>query len=197
MTLKGLKIGFGFTGAYCVFDQVFVQLEKLVEEGAQIVPIVSYQVATTDSRYGNAKDFIKRMEKITGKTVIETMSDAEAFNKQEQPLDLLIIAPCTGNSLSKLADGATDTPVLMLAKELFRNDKPVLLGIATNDGLGISGKNIGCLLATKNIYFVPFGQDDFEAKPRSLVAKFELMVPSIVAAINHQQIQPILEVYKN
>ena len=195
MKLKGLKLGFGFTGAYCVFDQVFPQLQKLIKEGAQIVPIVSYQVATTDSRYGNARDFLQKIEDIVGRKVIETMSDAEAFNKQERPLDLFIIAPCTGNSLSKLADGATDTPVLMVAKELFRNSKPILLGIATNDGLGISARNIGSLLATKNVYFIPFGQDDFEAKPMSLVAKFELMVPSILVAMKSQQIQPILEIY--
>ena len=195
MKLKGVKLGFGFTGAYSVFDQVFPQLQRLIDEGAEIVPIISYQVAKTDSRYGNATDFLQKIEEITGRKVIQSMSDAEAFNKQEQPIDLFIIAPCTGNSLSKLADGATDTPVLMVAKELFRNSKPILLGIATNDGLGISARNIGSLLATKNVYFIPYGQDDFRAKPMSLVSKFELMVPSILEAINNQQIQPILEMY--
>lgn len=195
MKLKGLKIGFGLTGSYCVFDQVFPQLQKLVDEGAEVVPVVSYQVAVTDSRYGNAKDFLLEMERITGRQVIQDMSDSESLNKFEKPIDLFVVAPCTGNSLSKLADGATDTPVLMLAKELFRNNKPVLLGIATNDGLAISAKSIAALLNTKNVYFIPFGQDNYRDKPNSLVSKFEHMVPSIIKAMDHEQIQPILEVY--
>lgn len=195
MRLEGLKLGFGFTGSYCVFDQVFPQLQKLVDEGAEVVPVVSYQVVVTDSRYGNAKDFLQQMEDITGRQAIQTMSDAETLNKYEKPIDMFIIAPCTGNSLSKLADGATDTPILMVAKELFRNNKPVLLGIATNDGLGISAKSIAALLNTKNVYFIPFGQDNYKEKPNSLVSKFELMVPSILKAMTNEQLQPILEEY--
>lgn len=197
MQLNGLKIGFGFTGAYCVFNQVLPELQNLVDEGAEVVPIVSYQVAVTDSRYGNAKDFLKQMKDITGKDAIQTMSDAEVLNKYEKPLDIFVIAPCTGCSLSKLADGATDTPVLMMAKELFRNNKPVLLGIATNDGLSISAKSIAALLNIKHIYFVPFGQDNVKDKPNSLVSKFELMVPSILQALKKEQLQPILEKYDN
>lgn len=192
MQLEGVKIGFGFTGAYCVFNQVFPQLERLVSEGAEVVPIVSYQVAVTDSRYGNASDFLTRMKVITGRDVIQTIPDAELINKTEKPLDILIISPCTGASLSKLADGATDTPVLMMAKELFRNNKPVLLGIATNDGLGISAKSIANLLCTKNVYFIPFCQDDYINKPNSLVAEFELTVPSVIEALKKEQIQPLL-----
>lgn len=195
MKLKGLKIGFGFTGSYCVFDQVFPQLQKLVEEGAEVVPVVSYEVAVTDSRYGDAEDFLLEMERITGREAIKNMSDAESLNKFEKPIDIFVIAPCTGNSLSKLADGATDTPVLMLAKELFRNNKPVLLGIATNDGLAISAKSIAALLNTKNVYFIPFGQDNYKEKPNSLVSKFERMVPGILKAMDNDQIQPILEIY--
>lgn len=195
MRLKGVKIGYGFTGAYCVFDQTFLQLERLVAEGAEVIPIVSHQVAVTDSRYGNAADFLARMKNITGKTVIQTLADAEIYNKTEKPMDILIISPCTGCSLSKLSDGATDTPVLMTAKELFRNNKPVLLGIATNDGLGISAKSIGILLGTKNIYFIPFGQDNPKDKPNSIVAKFELTIPSVIEALKREQIQPVLEKY--
>ncbi|MDF2613114.1 MAG: Dfp [Clostridia bacterium] len=195
MQLKGLKIGFGFTGSYCVFDQVFPQLQNLVNEGAEVVPVVSYQVAVTDSRYGNAKDFLKQMKDITGRAAIQTMSDAETLNKYEKPLDIFVISPCTGCSLSKLADGATDTPVLMMAKELFRNNKPVLLGIATNDGLSVSAKSIADLLNTKHVYFVPYGQDNVKDKPNSLVSKFELMIPSILQALKKEQIQPILEKY--
>ena len=193
MELKGLKIGFGFTGSYCVFDQVFPELQNLVDNGAEVVPIVSYQVAVTDSRYGHAKDFLKRMKDITGREALQTMSDSETLNKYEKPLDIFIISPCTGNTLSKLADGATDTPVLMMAKELFRNNKPVLLGIATNDGLSISAKSIAALLNTKHVYFIPFGQDNVKDKPNSLVSKFSLMIPSILQALNKEQLQPILE----
>lgn len=195
MQLKGFKIGYGFTGAYCVFHQVFPQLEALVTEGAEVVPVVSYQVAVTDSRYGSADDFLKKMKNTCGIDAIKTMADAELYNKQEAPLDMLIISPCTGCSLSKLADGATDTPVLMMAKEMFRNNKPVLVGIATNDGLGISAKNIGVLLSTKNVYFIPFGQDDPKDKPFSLISKFELTVPSVMEALKREQLQPILEKY--
>ncbi len=195
MQLKGFKIGYGFTGAYCVFHQVFPQLEALVTEGAEVVPVVSYQVAVTDSRYGSADDFLKKMKNTCGIDAIKTMADAELYNKQEAPLDMLIISPCTGCSLSKLADGATDTPVLMMAKEMFRNNKPVLVGIATNDGLGISAKNIGVLLSTKNVYFIPFGQDDPKDKPFSLISKFELTVPSVMEALKKEQLQPVLEKY--
>ncbi len=195
MQLKGIKIGYGFTGAYCVFHQVFPQLEALVNEGAEVVPVVSYQVAVTDSRYGSADDFLKKMKNTCGIDAIKTMADAELYNKQEAPLDMLVISPCTGCSLSKLADGATDTPVLMMAKEMFRNNKPVLVGIATNDGLGISAKNIGVLLSTKNVYFIPFGQDDPKDKPFSLISKFELTVPSVMEALKREQLQPVLEKY--
>ena len=195
MQLKGIKIGYGFTGAYCVFHQVFPQLEALVNEGAEVVPVVSYQVAVTDSRYGSADEFLEKMKNTCGIDAIKTMAAAELYNKQEAPLDMLVISPCTGCSLSKLADGATDTPVLMMAKEMFRNNKPVLVGIATNDGLGISAKNIGVLLSTKNIYFIPFGQDDPRDKPFSLISKFELTVPSVMEALKRQQLQPVLEKY--
>jgi dipicolinate synthase subunit B len=193
MLIEGTAIGFGFTGAYCVFDQVFPELERLVASGAEVTPLVSYQVAVTDSRYGRAADFLARMKQITGSEVIQTMAVAESYNKQQKPLDVLVIAPCTGSSLSKLADGATDTPVLMMAKELFRNNKPVILGIATNDGLGLSAKSIAILLATKNVYFVPFGQDNPQQKPNSLVAKFDLTLPTLLHALKKEQIQPVLE----
>lgn len=192
MIFKGVTIGFAFTGAYCVFDQVFPQLEKLVAEGAEVHPIVSYQVAETDSRYGTAAEFIIKMELITGHKVLKTIGQTETLNKGPKPLDILVINPCTAATLSKLADGDSDTPVLMIAKEQFRNHKPVLLGIATNDGLGLSAKNIGLLLASKNVYFIPFGQDNPTGKPNSLVAHFELTVPAVESALAGKQIQPVL-----
>jgi len=192
MIFKGVTIGFALTGAYCVFDQVFPQLEKVVGEGADVYPIVSYHVAETDSRYGKAAEFLIRMELITGHKVIKTIGDAEVLNKGKNPLDILVISPCTAATLSKLADGDSDTPVLMIAKEQFRNNKPVVLGIATNDGLGLSAKNIGLLLATKNVYFIFFGQDNPTGKPNSLVARFELTIPTIEEALKGKQIQPVL-----
>ncbi len=192
MLLQGKKIGFGFTGAYCVFDQVFPQLQKLVDEGAEVIPVVSYQVTFTDSRYGKASDFLQKMKTVTGKDVIKTIPDAEVYNKKEAPLDIFVISPFTGCSLSKLADGANDTPVLMMAKELLRNNKPVVLGIATNDGLGLSARSIATLLVTKNVFFIPFGQDNPTAKPNSLIAKFDLTLPTVLEAFKKEQLQPLL-----
>lgn len=195
MLLHGKRIGFALAGSYCVFDQVFPAMESLVKEGAEVIPIVSYQTAVTDSRYGTAASFKKRMEAITGKKPIETIVDVEPLGTQDYPVDIVVIAPATGSTLSKLADGATDTPVLMAAKGQFRNHKPVLVGIATNDGLGICAKALGVLLSTKHIYFIPFGQDNPFQKPDSLVAKFDLMVPAVLKALEKEQLQPLLEKY--
>lgn len=192
MLLENIKIVFALTGSYCVFDKVFPQIQKLVDEGAQIYPVVSYAVAVTDSRFGRAEDFLVQLEHITGHKVIQTMGEAEPLGVVD-PIDLVILSPCTGNSLSKLASGATDSPPLMVAKGLFRNHKPVVIGVATNDGLGISAKNIGVLLATKNVYFIPFGQDNYMNKPDSLVAKFDLTIPTVLEALKGKQIQPVLE----
>ena len=194
MQLQGVRIAFALTGSYCVFDRVFPQIERLVSEGAEVYPVVSYATAVTDSRYGRAQDFLSRFSLITGKKVIDTIVDAEPLGIVH-PVDLVIVSPCTGNSLSKLCDGATDSPALMAAKGLLRNDKPVVIGIATNDGLGISAKNLGTLLYTKNIYFIPFGQDNYRDKPNSLVAKFELTVPTVVEALKGKQLQPVLQMY--
>ncbi|MCX7708292.1 MAG: dipicolinate synthase subunit B [Clostridia bacterium] len=194
MLLQGIKIAFALTGSYCVFDKVIPQVEVLVNEGAEVYPVVSYAVAETDTRFGNARDFIDQLERITGKKIIKTMVDVEPIGVV-YPVDLAIISPCTGNTLSKLYNGATDSPPLMLAKGLYRNHKPIVIGVATNDGLGISAKNVGGLLSTKNTYFVPFGQDNYQDKPDSLVAKFELTLPTVIEALKGKQIQPVLEKY--
>lgn len=195
MLLKNIKIAFALTGAYCVFDKVFPQIQKLVDEGAEIYPVVSYEVGVTNSRFGKAQDFLGQLEAITGHQVIQTMEQAEPLGVV-YPIDLVILAPCTGNSLSKLASGATDSPSLMVAKGLFRNHKPVVIGVATNDGLGNSAKNIGALLATKYAFFIPFGQDNYKDKPDSVVARFDLMLPTILEALKGQQLQPILEKFE-
>lgn len=194
MLLKDVKIVFALTGSYCVFDRVIPQVEVLVREGAEVYPVVSYEVARTNTRFGKAQDFINKLAIITGKDVISTMEDVEPLGVVN-PIDLVIVSPCTGNSLSKLANAATDTPSLMAAKGAFRNDKPVVIGIATNDGLGMCAKNLGSLLSSKNVYFVPFGQDNYKSKPDSLVSKFELTLATVLEALKGKQLQPILEKY--
>lgn len=192
MQLKDVKIAFCLTGSYCVFDKVIPQIEVLVNEGADVYPVVSHAVADTDTRFGRAQDFLSRISTITGKEVIKTIVDVEPMGVV-YPIDMAIISPCTGNSLSKLCYGATDSPVLMAAKGVFRNHKPVVIGIATNDGLGISARNLGTLLSTKNVYFIPFGQDNYKDKPDSLVSKFELTLPTVLEALKGCQLQPVLE----
>lgn len=169
MNLKGKKIGVAFTGSFCTYEKAFLALEKLVGEGAKVQPIFSEAAKSIDSRFGNAEDFVKRAEQITGEKIMGTIAQAEPIGPQSL-LDLLIILPCTGNTIAKLANGITDTPVLMAAKAHLRNEKPLLLSISTNDALGMNMKNIGLLLNAKHVFFVPFGQDNAQKKPNSMVA---------------------------
>ena len=191
MDLTNKRIGFAMTGSFCTFRKVLSELEKLSDYGADITPIMSETAYSTDTRFGTAEGFIKRLEDICNKPVISTLSAAEPIGPQSL-LDLLIIAPCTGNTLAKLANGVTDSSVTLAAKAHLRNQKPVLIAVSTNDGLGNAAKNIGVLLNSKNIYFVPFGQDDFENKPNSLVADMSLISEASSAALDLRQLQPIL-----
>ncbi|WP_174613342.1 dipicolinate synthase subunit B [Virgibacillus ihumii] len=191
MKLKGKRIGFGLTGSHCTYDQVFPQLERLMDEGAEVVPIVTYTVRTTDTKFGNAKDHVAKIESITGKKVITTMPEAEPLGPK-YPLDCMVIAPLTGNSLSKMANALTDSPVLMAAKATMRNQGPVVLGISTNDALGLNGVNLMRLMASKYIYFIPFGQDDPIKKPNSLVADMDSLVKTVETALHHEQLQPVI-----
>ncbi|NLJ55643.1 MAG: dipicolinate synthase subunit B [Firmicutes bacterium] len=191
MKLQGVRVGFALTGSHCTLGEVFAQLEKLVVAGALVTPIVSAAVWQTDTRFGEAKEINERLKLITGKKIIKDIVAAEPFGPQKL-FDLLVIAPCTGNSLAKLANGITDTAVLMAAKGHLRNQRPVVLALATNDGLGLNAKNIGLLLATKNIYMVPFGQDDPFQKPNSLVACMDLLLPTALKALKKEQLQPVL-----
>jgi len=191
MSLKGIKVGFCITGSFCTFDQVIPQIKKLVEDGAEVVPIFSYSVDTMDTRFYAAKDFKQIIENLTKKKVINTIAGAEPIGPKKM-LDIVVIAPCTGNSLAKLANGITDTPVIMAAKGHLRNLKPVVIAISTNDGLGNNGKNIGMLLNTKNVYFVPFRQDNPFEKPNSIVADMDKIYDTIISALKGQQIQPVL-----
>lgn len=191
MDLKGKTIGFAMTGSFCTFSRVMKELERLASTGADIIPIMSEMAYGTDTRFGSSDEFRNRMEMISGNPIIKSVKEAEPIGPKSY-LDLLIVAPCTGNTLAKMASGVTDTSVTMAAKAHLRNGKPVLVAVSTNDGLANAAKNIGILLNNKNIYFVPFGQDDPQKKPTSLVADMAKIIPAAELAMEGKQLQPIL-----
>ena len=178
-------------GSFCTHAKAMEALEQVKARFERVVPIVSQVVADTDTRFGKAHDLMREMERICDRRVISDIKGAEPIGPQKL-LDLLIIAPCTGNTLGKLAAGVTDSSVTMAAKAHLRNERPVLIAPSTNDGLSASAASIGALLPRKYIYFVPFGQDDFEKKPTSLVANFSLVADAAQAALNGTQLQPLL-----
>jgi dipicolinate synthase subunit B len=197
MSLNGKRIGFGLTGSHCTYDAVFPEIEKLVNAGAEVLPIVTFTVSNTETRFGKGEDWVTRIEELTGHKVIDSIVKAEPLGPKI-PLDCMVIAPITGNSMSKFANALTDSPVLMAAKATLRNQKPVVLGISTNDALGLNGINLMRLMATKNIYFIPYGQDDPIKKPNSMVARMTMLSETIEAAIVGKQVQPVIvERYKD
>ena len=187
---ENITVGFAVTGSYCTFSKVIAAAENLTKY-VNIVPIFSNNSAETDTRFGKSADFKKRMEEICERGVIEKISDAEPIGPKKM-LDALVIAPCTGNTIAKLANGIADTTVTLAAKSQLRNLRPVIIAVSTNDGLGANAANIGRLMARKNIYFVPFGQDDCVNKENSLVADFEMIPQTIECALGGRQIQPLL-----
>lgn len=191
MDLKGKTIGFAFTGSFCTFERVMCELEKIKNTGASIMPIMSETAYKTDTRFGEGAAFRRRIEAISESKIIHTIEAAEPIGPKKL-LDMLIIAPCTGNTIGKLACGITDSAPTMAAKAHLRNERPLLVAVSTNDGLGASGKNIMTLLNSKNIYLVPFGQDDPIKKSKSLVAHMDLLLPAAEAALDGKQLQPIL-----
>ena len=191
MDLKGRNIGFAVTGSFCTINEALKQLEELVKRGANIIPIMSDMAYSTDTRFGKAADFIWRMEDAAGCKTIHTISEAEPIGPGNM-LDALIIAPCTGNTLSKLAAGINDSTVTMAAKAHLRNLKPLIIGISTNDGLGVNAKNIGLLQNAKNIFFVPYRQDDAARKCNSLISDSRLIIPTLEEALENRQLQPVL-----
>lgn len=191
MLLQGTKVGFALTGSFCTFAKVIPEIERLIAEGADIIPIVSESVDRYDTKFGKADEWKAKIEGITGKTLIKSIVEAEPIGPKSL-LDIIVVAPCTGNTLAKIANAVTDTPVTMAVKAHLRNNKPVVIAISTNDGLGGNAKNLGLLLNMKNMFFVPFGQDDPLKKGNSLVAKFDLTVPTIVEALKGKQLQPML-----
>jgi len=195
MRLDGLKIGFAVTGSHCTLHEITGVMQQLVDQGADVTPIISYSVESMDTRFGKAEDWKKTFTEITRKEPIHTIPDAEPVGPQKM-FDCMVIAPCTGNTLAKLANGITDTPVLMAAKAHLRNQRPLVIAISTNDGLGLNARNIGTLLMAKNVYFVPFGQDNPDTKANSLVAHMNLVPDAIFMACQGKQIQPVLRDYR-
>lgn len=185
-----MNIGFAMSGSFCTFSKVFPVMEVLAET-YKVFPIFSTVAATVDSRFGEAASFVSFAERICNRNVIRTISDAEPIGPKKL-LDALVIAPCTGNTLAKLAHGIADGPVTMAAKSHLRNGRPVIVAVSTNDALGAAAENIGKLLARKNYYFVPFRQDDPVNKPTSMVADFSLIPQTLAAALEKRQLQPIL-----
>ena len=185
-----MNIGFAFCGSFCTYQVVFPIVEILAEEH-QVFPIFSFAAGTIDSRFGTAQEHIRRIQEICGREPIMTIEAAEPIGPRKM-LDALVIAPCTGNTLAKLAHSIADTPVTMAAKSHLRNGRPIIIAVSTNDALGGAAENIGKLLARKHYYFVPFRQDDPEQKPTSMVARFELIPQTLEAALEGRQIQPVI-----
>lgn len=194
MLLKDVKVGFAMTGSHCTIKEVLFQLALFVKEGAEVTPIISGSLDKDDTRFGTAAELKKALQDITGRAPIKTIVSAEPIGPNKL-FDVVVVVPCTGNTLAKLANGITDSPVLMAVKAHLRNERPVVLSIATNDGLGMNAKNIGLLINTKNIYMVPFGQDNPKIKANSLVAKVEYLVDTTVEALRGKQLQPVIVAY--
>ncbi|SER59558.1 dipicolinate synthase subunit B [Salipaludibacillus aurantiacus] len=197
MSLKGKHIGFGLTGSHCTYEEVMPAMKKLVSLGAIVTPFVSYTVQSTDTKFGTSDSWLKEITETTPEPIVDTIVKAEPFGPK-YPLDCMVVAPMTGNSTSKLANALTDSPVLMGAKATMRTGRPVVVAVSTNDALGLNGVNIMKLMAAKNIYFVPLGQDHPFKKPNSLVADMSRIPETVEEAINGRQLQPVLiERYKN
>lgn len=189
--LAGVKIGYAMCGSFCTFSKAIEQVRRLKELGAEITPVMSFNAAGIDTRFGRAEDFRTQLEELTGKRLIRTIEDAEPIGPQKM-FDVLAVCPCTGNTLAKLAAGIIDTPVTMAVKSHIRNDRPVVIAVSTNDALAGCAKNIGALLNYRNFYFVPFGQDDSAKKPRSLVADFNELPETVMASLEGRQYQPVI-----
>ncbi len=194
MTLKNKTVGFALTGSFCTYKKVFPQLEKISEKGARIIPFMSEISSVTDTRFGTSSEHLEQLERITGEKVITSVNTAEPIGPKKL-LDILIVAPCTGNTIAKLANGIADSTVTLAVKSHLRNGRPVLIAISTNDGLGRNAKNIGILANQKNIYIVPFGQDDCSEKATSVVSDMNMIIPAAELALDGKQIQPLLITY--
>lgn len=190
--MEKTRIGFAMCGSFCTFEPAMEQLHLLAEQGHKILPIMSKTASETDTRFGRASDFIWELEDTCQHKVIKTIAEAEPIGPKHL-VDLMVVAPCTGNTLAKLSWGITDTPVTMAVKSSLRIGLPVVLALATNDALAASAQNLGRLLNVKNLYFVPLRQDNPEKKPTSLVCDFSQLIPACEAALQGKQLQPVLQ----
>lgn len=191
MKLSGCNVGFGITGSFCTFDKIKTQIKVLKDEGANIIPVYSFNAYNMDNRFTEAAKFVDEIKNITDSYDIHTIQAAEPVGPKKL-FDIMIIAPCTGNTAAKLCNGIVDTPVLMAAKAHMRNNRPLVISISTNDALGINFKSIGSLMVMKNIFFVPFGQDDYVTKPNSMVADVSLIGKTLEEALEGRQLQPVI-----
>ena len=186
------SVGFALCGSFCTFSKAKQSIISLIEKGYDVTPILSFNARKINTRFANADEFAKELESICGKAVIDTIEGAEPIGPKFM-FDVVVVAPCTGNTLGKLAAGITDTPVTMAVKSHIRNGNPVCIAVSTNDALGAASKNIGQLLNYKHIFFVPFSQDNYKEKPNSMVADFDMIEPAVLSALENKQIQPVLQ----
>ena len=189
--MNGIKVGYALTGSFCTFEKSLNQMKKIKENGAEIIPIMSFNASNLDTRFGKAEFFRDEIEKISQRSIISTIESAEPIGPKKLT-DVLVVLPCTGNTLAKLANGIYDTPVTLAVKSHIRNQRPVVIGVSSNDSLSASAKNIGTLLNLKYYYFIPMRQDDYQKKPFSVVCDFEKTIETIEAALYGKQIQPML-----
>ena len=191
MKLKDKKIGFVLTGSFCTFKNTISEIKNIVNEGALVIPIMSFNAYNLDTKFGNGSDFIKEIEDITNNKIIHDIPSAEPIGPKKMT-DIMIIAPCTGNTIAKLVNGITDSPATMAAKSHLRNNNPLVIAVSTNDALSGNASNIGTLLNRNNYYFVPLRQDNPITKPRSLVFDSKYIIKTLEQALEREQIQPIL-----
>ena len=188
--MNKITVGFAMCGSFCTFSKAINQMRNLIDSGFDVVPIMSENAANTDTRFGKASDFKNEIEQICGKKIICSIVEAEPIGPKKMT-DIMLLAPCTGNTLGKLCNAVTDTPVTMAAKSQLRIQRPVVIALSTNDALGASAENFGKAMNTKHLFFVPIKQDDPIKKPNSLVADFDLIIPTIEAALENKQLQPV------
>jgi dipicolinate synthase subunit B len=191
LKLINKKVGFVMTGSYCTFKTTIPYMKKIIDEGAEIIPIMSFNAYNLDTKFGTSKEFISEIEDISQKKIIHSITTAEPIGPKKMT-DIMIIAPCTGNTIAKLVNGITDTPAVMAAKSHLRNNNPLVIAVSTNDALSGNASNIGTLLNRNNYYFVPFKQDNPITKPRSMVFEPEYIIKTLEYALDREQIQPIV-----
>lgn len=190
-----MKLGVVITASFCTLKKTLVVLNSLKDNGYDIYPVLSNKVIDFDTRFGKAQDFVNEVEKISGKKIVSDIVEAEKFGPVNK-MDAMLVIPATGDFMAKMANSITDNAANLAVKATLRNQSPIIIAVSTNDGLSLSGQNIVKLMNLKNVYFVPFGQDDYQKKPNSLVAHFDMVIPTIESALNGKQIQPVLKEYE-